>query len=250
MAFFSFTLPRQFHRLTLKFVLEVAFSVAVTLAATKVIGFVLASSDTPKASIRAEGQGLPAASPQLASQDSAQATASPDMTRFMEKAALSHVAVPWAADVVTPPVRAAILTSANAGSARDSKVSAVPLPPERPVSKSVTPVGTVSAPGGAGPTASVAAPALPALPTSNLVAVANPSVRPLSPVSSGPLASSALTRPLVDVPRPPADVTGRKPKPEKGLLARAGEVKTSLIESVSSVGSSIGTSIGSLFKRN
>jgi hypothetical protein len=210
----SIAVPRRFQRLTAKFILEVAFSVLVTLAATKIVSQFVAPG-LPKATLRAD---VPV-TPDFSIGDRSSSSVSPSMSRFMEQAALSHVSAPRpekkVEQIVTPEAPVSAAPAVWAATQRVAR--AVPLPPasqERP-----------------GAQERVAKPAV--------IVASLPSVR---------------SRVSETILRPPADIGERPAAPaeKKNFITKVGNAIPSpmrIVDGVAHVGGSITSSIGSLFRR-
>jgi hypothetical protein len=213
----SIAVPRRFQRLTAKFMLEVAFSVLVTLAATKIVAQFVAP-EQPKATLRAE---VPAV-PDFTVGDRSSSSVSPSMSRFMEQAALAHVATPRTEkkveQIVTPDAPVSAAPAVWAATQRVAR--AVPLPPAS--------LERAGAPDRA--------------------------AKPVVIVASVPNAPMRL-RASDTVLRPPADIVERQavaPAEKKGFIAKVGAAipsPTRIVDGVATFGGTVTSSIGSLFHR-
>lgn len=265
-----FTLPPLLSRLTVKFVVEVAFSVLVTLVATKIATGLLASPPESKATARVEAPA-PVAHP-LQLPEKPDTELSPAMSRFMEKAALAHVSNPRAEPAPrVEPARIEPRKTDEIVPAAEPPVSAAPAvwaatqrAPRPPVSRSLE---REHAPERSRSSVLAAAAAV--------IQAAPPTPRPRGVGENGPAvipapaAASALDTKVGAVPRPKADIPkagvpdplapaavalvepAPPSKPTKNIVTRIGDAIPSprgIVEGVGNTGKAIGDTIGSLFK--
>lgn len=243
----SITLPRNVQRVTAKFVLEVAFSVLVTLAATKIVSHVVGSPADTKATFRAE-LTVPDlfARDEGAGRDRASSALTPSMSRFMEEAALAHVAPARVEDSVTPAAPAvsaapAVWAAAQHG-ARSAAATQAPRAPEK---AQTTPAARLAATPVAFPPTR---PRLEARVPEARVAEARPGEPILRPQASIPAAATAPT--VIPAPAIVAAAPAAAPAQKKTFIAKVGDAVPSpgqIVDSVAEVGSNVGHVIGGSF---
>ena len=254
----AFALPRVVKRLTMKFVVEVAFSVLVTLVATKIATGLLAPDPEAKATLRAEAPPPVAHPLQLPERQDTEL--SPAMSRFMEKAALAHVAPPR----VEPPRAPRPTVSAARDEVLPAPEPAVSVAPAvwaatQPVAHapaSRQPAERTRAGIGAMVQQASLPPARPrGLGEAGPAVIAAPPAAATAPLAIGPAVDpkvGVVPRPKADIPETVAVAEVAPPqKPKKNLITRIGDAIPSpsgVVDGVGHAGKAIGDTIGSLFK--